>query len=1517
MCGSFTKQIVATGVCHTDLYFLYEAGETKLFPAILGHEGAGIVESVGPGVTKFKPGDKVIPLFVPQCGECKFCLSPKTNVCDKNWISQGEGLMSDKTSRFTCKGKPIYHFLGTSTFSEYTVVADISVTKINDSAPLDKVCLLGCGISTGYGAALNTAKVEPGSSCAVFGLGAVGLATVMGCKAAGASRIIAVDINKDKFIKAKEFGATEFVNPNDYSKPIQEVLIELTKGGVDYSFECVGSVTVMRAALEACQRGWGTSVVVGYTNVADMSTRPLQLIYGRTWKGTFFGGWKSVESVPTLVNDYMAKKIKLDEFITHTLPLDRVNEAFDLMTSGKRYYIVATGVCHTDLYFLYEAGETKLFPAILGHEGAGIVESVGPEVTKFKPGDKVIPLFVSQCGECKFCLSPKTNVCDKNWISQGEGLMSDKTSRFTCKGKPIYHFMGTSTFSEYTVVADISVTKINDSAPLDKVCLLGCGISTETVLVEPGSSCAVFGLGAVGLATVMGCKAAGASRIIAVDINKDKFIKAEEFEEHTRCSLPAPRQEVEPGSSCAVFGLGAVGLATVMGCKAAGASRIIVVDINKDKFIKAEEFGATEFVNPNDYSKPIQEVLIELTEGGVDYSFECVGSVTVMRAALEACQRGWGTSVVVGYTNVADMSTRPLQLIYGRTWKGTYFGGWKSVESIPILVNDYMAKKIKLDEFITHTLPLDDVNEAFDLMTSGKRITHFIVQVIKCKAAVAWEPGKPLSIEEVEVAPPQAHEVRIKIVATGVCHTDLYFLYEAGETKLFPAILGHEGAGIVESVGPEVTKFKPGDKVIPLFVPQCGECKFCLSPKTNVCDKNWISQGEGLMSDKTSRFTCKGKPIYHFMGTSTFSEYTVVADISVTKIDDSAPLDKVCLLGCGISTGYGAALNTAKVEPGSSCAVFGLGAVGLATVMGCKAAGASRIIVVDINKDKFIKAEEFGATEFVNPNDYCKPIQEVLIELTKGGVDYSFECVGSVTVMRAALEACQRGWGTSVVVGYTNVADMSTRPLQLIYGRTWKGTYFGGWKSVESIPTLVNDYMAKKIKLDEFITHTLPLDDVNEAFDLMTSGKRYYVHIFLKLASEVIKCKAAIAWEPVKPLSIEEVEVAPPQAHEVRIKVMLLENASDKVIPLIISQCGECEGCRSPKTNLCDKNWYNLSHDMMLEKSRITCKGKQILHFTGTSTFCEYTVVNDISLSKIDDSAPLDKVCLLGCGISTGYGAALNTAKVEPGFSCAVFGLGAVGLATVMGCNAAGASRIIAVDINPAKFEKAKEFGATECLNPQDHSKPVQEVLVEMTGRGVDYSFECVGNVEVMVEPGFSCAVFGLGAVGLATVMGCNAAGASRIIAVDINSAKFEKAKEFGATECLNPQDHSKPVQEVLVEMTGRGVDYSFECVGNVEVMRAALEACRQGWGTSVIVGWTEREEVSVSPVQLIGGRTWKGTCFGGWKSVESVPKLVNDYMAKKIKLDEFITHTLPLDCVNEAFDLMTSGKSIGTVLVF
>ncbi|OXB69528.1 UNVERIFIED_CONTAM: hypothetical protein H355_000120, partial [Colinus virginianus] len=334
----------------------------------------------------------------------------------------------------------------------------------------------------------------------------------------------------------------------------------------------------------------------------------------------------------------------------------------------------------------------------------------------------------------------------------------------------------------------------------------------------------------------------------------------------------------------------------------------------------AKELGATECINPQDFKKPIQQVLTEMTGHGVDYSFEVIGTADTL--------------------------------------------------------------------------------------------------VIKCKAAVAWETGKPLSIEEVEVAPPKAHEVRIKVVATALCHTDAYTLSGADPEGRFPVILGHEGAGIVESVGEGVTKVKPGDTVIPLYIPQCGECKFCKNPKTNLCQK------------------------------------------------------------------------IRSVEPGSTCAVFGLGGVGLAAVMGCKAAGASRIIGIDINKNTYAKAKEFGASECISPQDFEKPIQEVLVEMTDGGVDYSFECVGNVGVMRAALEACHKGWGVSVIVGVAAAGqEISTRPFQLVTGRTWKGTAFGGWKSVDSVPKLVTDYMSKKIKVDEFVTHTLPFDRINEAFDLMHGGK--------------------------------------------------------------------------------------------------------------------------------------------------------------------------------------------------------------------------------------------------------------------------------------------------------------------------------------------------------------------------------------------------------------------------------------------
>ncbi|KAJ8281417.1 hypothetical protein GJAV_G00067430 [Gymnothorax javanicus] len=365
-------------------------------------------------------------------------------------------------------------------------------------------------------------------------------------------------------------------------------------------------------------------------------------------------------------------------------------------------------------------------------------------------------------------------------------------------------------------------------------------------------------------------------------------------------------------------------------------------------------------------------------------------------------------------------------------------------------------------------------------------------KVIRCNAAVAWESGKPLSLEEVEVAPPKAHEVRIKIVATGVCHTDLAKLTPSlhqGETQYFPIILGHEGAGIVESVGPGVTEFVKGDHVIPFAGPQCKKCDFCLNPKTNFCRANRDEIQKGVMSDGTIRTSSRGKQLHVLYGLGTFSEYIVVSDIALTKIRPDAPLEKVCLLACGVTTGYGAAINTAKVGPGSTCAVFGLGAVGLAAVMGCKAAGAARIFAVDINKDKFPKAKVCGATDFVNPKDYDKPISKVLAEMTNGGVDFALECVGNVVVMREALDSCRMALGTCVVMGYVLGEDIPVPPLSLLMGRTLKGTSLGGWKCVDSVPKLVNDYMNKRLLLDEFITHNLPLEKINEAFDLMKSGE--------------------------------------------------------------------------------------------------------------------------------------------------------------------------------------------------------------------------------------------------------------------------------------------------------------------------------------------------------------------------------------------------------------------------------------------
>ncbi|HHQ4515311.1 S-(hydroxymethyl)glutathione dehydrogenase/class III alcohol dehydrogenase [Aeromonas veronii] len=364
------------------------------------------------------------------------------------------------------------------------------------------------------------------------------------------------------------------------------------------------------------------------------------------------------------------------------------------------------------------------------------------------------------------------------------------------------------------------------------------------------------------------------------------------------------------------------------------------------------------------------------------------------------------------------------------------------------------------------------------------------VQSIKCKAAIAWGPGQPLSIEEVEVMPPQAGEVRVRIVATGVCHTDAFTLSGEDPEGVFPCILGHEGGGIVESVGEGVTSVKVGDHVIPLYTPECGECKFCKSGKTNLCQKIRATQGKGLMPDGTTRFSKDGQPIYHYMGTSTFSEYTVLPEISIAKVDPAAPLEEVCLLGCGVTTGIGAVMNTAKVKEGESVAIFGLGGIGLSAVIGARLAKAGRIIAIDINESKFEQARKLGATDCINPNDYDKPIQEVIVELTDGGVDFSFECIGNVKVMRAALECCHKGWGESVIIGVAGAGqEISTRPFQLVTGRVWRGSAFGGVRGRSELPSYVQRYMQGEFRLDDFITHTMPLEQINEAFDLMHQGK--------------------------------------------------------------------------------------------------------------------------------------------------------------------------------------------------------------------------------------------------------------------------------------------------------------------------------------------------------------------------------------------------------------------------------------------
>ena len=361
---------------------------------------------------------------------------------------------------------------------------------------------------------------------------------------------------------------------------------------------------------------------------------------------------------------------------------------------------------------------------------------------------------------------------------------------------------------------------------------------------------------------------------------------------------------------------------------------------------------------------------------------------------------------------------------------------------------------------------------------------------MKARAAVAWEPAKPLSIEEIDVEGPKEGEVLLKVIASGVCHTDAFTLSGQDPEGAFPCVLGHEGGCEVVECGPGVKDLKPGDHVIPLYIPECGDCEYCRSTKSNLCQSIASTVWTGYMPDGTRRFSHKGKPIFHYMGCSTFSEYTVVPEIALAKINPAAPLDKVCLLGCGITTGIGAVLNTAKVEAGSTVAVFGLGGIGLSVIQGAVMAKAARIIAVDLNPAKFAMARQLGATDCINPKDLSGSVTEAIVEMTRGGVDYSFECIGNVDVMRQALECCRMGWGVSTIIGVAGAGqEIRTRPFQLVTGRTWKGSAFGGVKGRTQLPVYVEQYLAGEIEVDRMVTHTMPLEDINRAFDLMHSGE--------------------------------------------------------------------------------------------------------------------------------------------------------------------------------------------------------------------------------------------------------------------------------------------------------------------------------------------------------------------------------------------------------------------------------------------
>ncbi|TXG51960.1 hypothetical protein EZV62_021129 [Acer yangbiense] len=1056
----------------------------SVFPKILGHEAVGVVESVGENVTQVSEGDIVIPVFLADCEECVDCKSKKSNLCSKHPFEVSPWMQRYKTSRFKdLKGETVHHFLFVSSFSEYTVVDIANLVKVDDPAvPPNRACLLSCGVATGVGAAWKKAQVEAGSTVAIFGLGAIGLAVAEGARLCGAARIIGVDVNPKKFEVGKKFGLTDFVNSkNCGDKPVSQVITEMTNGGADYCFECVGLASLVHEAYASCRKGWGKTIVLGVDQpTSELTLKSLEfLVSGKILMGSMFGGLNAKSDIPILLKRYIDKELQLDEFVTHEVRFEDINKAFDLLIEGK------------------------------------VVESVGENVTQVSEGDTVIPVFLADCEECVDCKSQKSNLCSKHPFKVSPWMQRYETSRFKdLKGETVHHCLFVSSFSEYTVVDIANLVKVDDPAvPPNRACLLSCGVSTgvgaawKKAKVEAGSTVAIFGLGTIGLAVAEGARLCGAARIIGVDVNPEKFevgkkLGVTDFINSKNCGDKPVSQGWgktivlgvdQPTSqlnlrSIEVLNSGKILTGAVFGGLNAKSDIPILLKRYMDKdlssvFLKIlghEAVGVVESVGENVTQVSEGDTVIPVFLADCEECVDCKSKKSNLCSKRPFKVSPWmqryetsrfkdlkGETVhhclfvssfseytvvdIANLVKVDDPAVPPNRACLLSCGVSTGVGAaWKKAEveagsTVAIFGLGTIGLAREQDYVVLLLIIGVDVNpEKFEV------------------AAIARAAGEPLVIEEITVDPPQPHEARIRIICTSLCHSDIVFWKMKDLPSVFPKILGHEAVGVVESVGENVTQVSEGDTVIPVFLADCEECVDCKSKKSNLCSKHPFKVSPWMQRYETSRFKdLKGETVHHFLFISSFSEYTVVDIANLVKVDDPAvPPNRACLLSCGVSTGVGAAWKKAEVEAGSTVAIFGLGSIGLAVAEGARLCGAARIIGVDVNPEKFEVGKKFGVTDFINSKN-CgdKPVSQ--------------------------------GWGKTIVLGVDQpTSQLNLRSIEVLNsGKILTGALFGGLNAKSDIPILLKRYMDKELQLDEFVTHEVRFEDINKAFDLLIEGK--------------------------------------------------------------------------------------------------------------------------------------------------------------------------------------------------------------------------------------------------------------------------------------------------------------------------------------------------------------------------------------------------------------------------------------------